>query len=181
MTANKVYAIQEYHFTESDDLFIDANIWIYLYGPQTNPDDWKTKLYSKALDNILKAESRIFIDVLVLSEFINRYARIKYEPIKRSEGIEFKKWRKGAEFKEMAEAIADDSRRIIKRCRLIESGFESIDITAVLRQYKDKCPDFNDQIITELCKSKNMKLVTHDSDFKNVDLTILTCNKKLIN
>lgn len=178
---SRVCSIQNYNFSESDDIFIDTNIWIYIYGPQTNPDDWRARIYSRALGNILKAGSRILIDVLVLSEFINTYARIIHRPIKKARGTEFKEWRKSPEFKETAENIADASRRIIKRCSRIESGFESTDINTVLNDYQAKQPDFNDQVFTELCKARGMKLITHDTDFKDSDLAILTGNNKLLN
>ena len=64
------YPVDSYEFAESDALFMDTNIWLYVYAPQA-PGDWKTRTYSRSLTKILTAKSRIFIDAMVLSEFIN--------------------------------------------------------------------------------------------------------------
>ena len=72
-----IYRVDSYEFAESDALFLDTNIWLYVYAPQA-PNDWRTRIYSKSLGKILTAKSKIFIDALVLSEFINRYARFAY-------------------------------------------------------------------------------------------------------
>lgn len=39
--------------------------------------------------------------------------------------------------------------------------------------------DFNDQILAEICRINNIKLVTHYADFGGYNLTILTANPKL--
>jgi len=75
---NESYHIEEYTFAAADKLLFDANIWLYIYGPQGNPADQRTRVYSAALAKILAARSRIVLDVLILSEFINRYARLRY-------------------------------------------------------------------------------------------------------
>ncbi|CBN56512.1 MULTISPECIES: hypothetical protein [Kamptonema] len=41
--------------------------------------------------------------------------------------------------------------------------------------------DFNDKILAELCKAKNLKLVTHDADFKCEALTAIAANRKFFN
>lgn len=40
--------------------------------------------------------------------------------------------------------------------------------------------DFNDQVLAELCKSRNLTLVTHDGDFKDLGLNLLTANQSLL-
>jgi predicted nucleic acid-binding protein len=68
--ANKIRSIERHNFSRKEQLFLDANIWIYVYGPQ-GPNDRKNRIYSSALANILRANAAIYIDVLVLSEFVN--------------------------------------------------------------------------------------------------------------
>ena len=70
----KIAAVGQHNFTCQDKLFLDANIWMYLYGPPQNRRSSEVRTYSKAFKNILKASSQIYIDVLVVSEFINAYA-----------------------------------------------------------------------------------------------------------
>ena len=40
--------------------------------------------------------------------------------------------------------------------------------------------DFNDQVITEICKSNGFTLITNDSDFKTQEIPILTANTSLL-
>lgn len=82
MTKNKANDIQSYVFTSSDKLLLDANILLFIYGPQSsvNPN---VDVYSEALKKILNSHCQVYVDVLVISEFINRYARIKHGLIKK--------------------------------------------------------------------------------------------------
>jgi|SRR5579884_113571 len=179
---SKVLNISSYTFSKNDAFLLDTNIWLFIYGRQVPGNkDWRIPLYSKALANILASKSRIFIDVLVLSEFVNRYSRIEYNIIKDSaEKGEFKSFRQSSKFKSIAEDIARASRRILGHCERTENGFESIDIDILLSDFEMRCPDFNDQILAELCKTRSFKLVTHDGDFKDCGITLLTANKRLL-
>jgi hypothetical protein len=55
-----------------------------------------------------------------------------------------------------------------------------LDTKSLIDDYGDGKSDFNDLVLVELCKSKALKLVTDDGDFKGKDITILTANKKLL-
>ena len=55
--ARKAEAIASYDFSHSDELLLDANIWLLVYGPQI-PRDPRVAIYSQALDKILAAKSR---------------------------------------------------------------------------------------------------------------------------
>ncbi|MBI5185833.1 MAG: PIN domain-containing protein [Nitrospinae bacterium] len=69
--------IDSFEFRDSGEFLVDTNIWLYIFGPQA-PDNWETRIYSKAYAGILSAKSHVYIDPLILSEFINRYARLIY-------------------------------------------------------------------------------------------------------
>lgn len=47
-------------------------------------------------------------------------------------------------------------------------------------EYEDGGSDFNDQIIRELCRSKGLKLITDDGDFKSQGIAVLTANQRLL-
>lgn len=175
-----VVRVDSYEFVESDSLFVDTNIWFYVYAPQP-PDDKRTRVYSKALSKILTAKSRIFIDAMVLSEFINRYSRLAYNLFKATGSpINFKEYRQSPDFKPVANDIESSVRRILKHCQRTESGFSDCDIDNLLAKYGEGDSDFNDQLMVELCKSKGFKLITHDRDFKNCGITVLTANNRLL-
>jgi predicted nucleic acid-binding protein len=176
----KPVAIRSYSFSSSDRLLLDANIWFFVYGPQ-DPKDYRVPIYSLALKNMLAAQSRLYVDVLVLSEFINRYARMEYEmAIKRGFTGNFKRYRKSADYKPISQAIAASAHRILAQSQRLGSGFETVNIDALLSDFGTNCKDFNDLIIAELGRAQGITLVTDDADFKGVGIPILTANAKLL-
>ncbi|MBN2685556.1 MAG: hypothetical protein JXR40_09780, partial [Pontiellaceae bacterium] len=111
---NDAFPVVSYNFTPDDKLMLDANIWLLVYGPQ-KPQNSRVDIYSQALAKILKAHSRIYIDVLIVSEFMNAYARLKWNIMGKPCG-DFKTFRKSRDFKPIAEGIAEDIRRILAHC-----------------------------------------------------------------
>lgn len=178
MSLKAVKEVGQYHFSSNDKLFLDTNIWLFFYGPQTPRDHW-VSVYSKAFTNILDAKSTIYIDVLIVSEFINTYARQKWKLVAK-EGDQFKDFRMSTDFKQVAKDIADDVRRVLQHCSRLESGFETVNLEDLLSNYADGESDFNDQVIVELCKKEELTLVTHDFDFKGAGIPVLTANRRLL-
>jgi len=176
--ANNVLAVASYNFKPEDELFVDTNVWLFIYGPQ-KPRDTRVAAYSHALARILAAQSRIYIDVLIVSEFINTYARLKWNVLGKPH-TDFKRFRKSAEFKPIAQDIAADVKRVLKQCDRLENGFELLDIDGLIGEYAAGDSDFNDQVIAALCKRKGLKLVTDDGDFGAHGVPVVTANKRLL-
>ena len=170
--------IHHYNFISQDKLFLDANIWLYLYGPPKPRSYWRP-IYSKIFNRILRAKSRIYIDVLVVSEFINAYARLKWRDTPTQPNT-FKAFRSSSDFTSIAEDIVADVELILSYCSKIESGFTTLPINNLLADYTSGGFDFNDQVITEICKSNGFTLITNDSDFKTQEIPILTANQSLL-
>ena len=180
---NKAYEISNYKFNAQENLLFDANIWLDIYGPQGNPTSHRAQVYSRALGNALKAGCSLYMDVLILSEFVNRFARLEYGFL-QSRGTaprDFKSFRNTPDFVPIAEHIANNLRRILQNCKRTESGFSTIHIQNMLSEYKQGGQDVNDQILIALCKAQGFIFVTHDADFKDRGLTILSANRRLLN
>jgi predicted nucleic acid-binding protein len=174
----KAFALTSYNFKPEDELLLDANIWLFVYGPQ-KPGNPRVAIYSKAFSNILTAQSRIYIDVLIVSEFINTYAKLRWHVIGKP-NQNFKKFRKSNDFNPIAQDIAADVKRVMKHCSQVESGFEALDINGVIAEYAAGDSDFNDQVIATLCQKKGLKLVTDDGDFRGLEIPVVTANKRLL-
>jgi len=173
--------LSTYRFRETDRLLFDANIWLFLYSPQYGPNDNRVRIYSAALKSVLAAHSPIFIDTLVLSEFINTWARFAYNKLRApAKPKDFKAYRNSLAFKPVAKAISDACRRILRHATRIDSEFSSLDIDAALSGYEAGKLDFNDYVLAELCNTKGLALVTHDADLKGQTLNILTENTRLL-
>ena len=173
----KAVSVRNYHFKSQDKLFLDANIWLYIYAPQ-NPKSYWVNVYSKAFGRILTAKSCIYIDILVISEFINTYARLKWRT--NASHIDFKTFRNSNAFNPIAQEIANDTKLVLSHCSRIENDFKTVKIDDLLNDYATGSYDFNDQMITDLCKRKGLKLITNDGDFKGQGIPILTANGKLL-
>ena len=174
----KAVEVRNYNFTAQDKVFLDANIWLYLYGPPKPTSHWRP-IYSSIFNRILRAKSRIYIDVLVVSEFINAYARLKWRDASSYPNT-FKIFRSSSDFKTVAQDIAADVKQIMKYCSRIESGFTTLGVDELLNDYAAGDFDFNDQVITELCKNNGLTLITNDGDFKTQEIPILTANRYLL-
>lgn len=177
---NKTIAVSNYAFKPGDRLLLDTNIWLFIYGP-SKPNDSRVNVYSQAFKSMISAKSQIYIDVLVVSEFINRYARMRVGfKTKNNASKNFKKFRQSKDFEPIARDVADVTKRVLKHCKRIESGFETLKISTLINDYAQGKSDFNDQIITTICRKKRLKLVTDDSDFGGREIPVLTANKKLL-
>lgn len=178
MTHKEARDVENYRFTSRDNLFLDANIWLLFFGPQ-RPSDHLVDVYSRAFASILKAQSTIYIDVLIVSEFINTYARQKWKLL--APKVErFKEFRSSPEFQEIAQDIASDVKRVLQYCSLTESGLETLNFTSLLLEFAKGNSDFNDQVISALCKKKGLTLITNDRDFHSRGIPILTANPHLL-
>lgn len=173
-----VLAVNNYSFAPDDELLLDTNVWLLVYGPQ-RPGDSRVATYSQALANILAANSRIYIDVLIVSEFINTYARLKWNVMGKPRG-DFKRFRKSPDFKPVAQDIAADVRQVLKHCSRVENGFATLDIDGMVMEYSGGNSDFNDQVLAALCKERGLKLVTDDGDFGGQGISVVTANRKLL-
>lgn len=173
---SKIESVAGYRFRQEDKLFFDANIWIYLYAP-TNPSHRAVKIYSEMFKRILDVQCTLFIDVLIVSEIVNRLARVKWN--RRKQPV-FKNYRSSAAFRNEAVRIAARVKEMVNHCVKVESCFSSIDVDGLLDAYGSGAYDLNDQVIAEICKRHGLNLVTHDGDFRGADVTILTANKRLL-
>ena len=175
--AHRAKEITSYAFKSTDKLLLDTNVWFFVYGP-SKPNDKRVTVYSRALDKMLKAKSRVYIDVLIVSEFVNRYARMTQNILQDKR--RFKAFRQSEAFKGVAQDIADRVKRILRHCTRVESGFSTVDIDAVIDEYGMGNSDFNDDMLMNLCKRKGLKLVTDDGDFRSREIAILTANRRLL-
>lgn len=170
--------IAHHSFTATDRLFLDANVWLYIFSPHGIGGRWE-QVYSSAYDRIVKAKSQLFTDVLVMSEFTNTYARVKWQQLDRAEKS-FKHFRNSKEFELVAEEISAHAKKIMAMCSRLESGFADIQMSSLLGNYATGKFDFNDQIIVALCRKQHLTLVTNDGDFRNQEVQALTTNQRLL-
>ena len=52
----KASDVRYYNFTSQDKLFLDANIWLYLFGQPKRRSYWRS-IYASVFNRILRAKS----------------------------------------------------------------------------------------------------------------------------
>jgi predicted nucleic acid-binding protein len=179
--SNQVHPIESYKFTAQDAVLFDANIWLYIYGPPSHISNQYRGAYTLALRRIRGCGCPILLDALVLSEFINAYARFFYNKLPlENKPADFKLFRNSSEFKPVAEQISRRAKKILEKTEPAKKLFDAMEMTAILSEYAGGEADFNDQILAQICRLNGLMLVTHDADFSATNLTILTANPKLL-
>jgi len=178
MNAN---SLQKYPFNEKDRLLIDANVWLYAYGPDSYKKENRCAcIYAQELNRIKLSKSQIFINEIILSEFINTFAREKWKDYNdENEYMEFKEYRDSSHFEPIAEDIyygVDDILSIAKYGNYVATGFTVEKARRFIDIYKSGKTDFNDLILKDICKVNGLILVTNDKDFKDCDVPIITEN-----
>jgi len=174
---NKAINATTHVFSASDKLLPDANIWIYLNGPASNPGYWAVQAYSAVLGNILNAGAELYLDVLVLSEFINRFARMEMNRLGQRD---FKSFRQSAAFAPVALAIQQQTSQILAMCQPLDHPFSEWNHSQMLTDFGLGGADWNDQLLVENCRKHGVSPLTNDGDFTEGGINVFTANGKLI-
>ena len=176
---NKARDINTYQFSDSEPLLLDTNIWIYLFPPPVNPQPKAiVRNYSNALKSMLRAKTRILMDVLVLSEYLNKYCRCMWSASNTSQT--YKDFRKTANYPPIGQQASSEARQILNLCARENHPFEGVNINQVLADFEVGKRDFNDGLLIETCRLNGWKFVTHDGDCSEGGIEILTSNCGLL-
>lgn len=176
---NKAIDARRHTFTSTDALLLDANIWIFLNGPAADPTDWRVKTYSNIYSRLLAAGSKLLLDVLVLSEFVNRFARLEMKRLQPGQN-DFKAFRNSADFLPVAKAIETQVGLILMACRPLDHPFSEWNHAGLLKDFSAGTVDMNDQLLVENCRKHKIALLTNDGDFTNGGIPVFTANNKLL-
>lgn len=176
---NKAIDARKHAFTNADSILFDANILLYLYGPVVDPSKWEVQAYSKIFADVLNGGAQLFLDVLVVSEFINRFARLEMKRLQPGQ-VEFKVFRNSTDFISVAKTIEAQVTQIFTICKPIDHFYSEWNHTNVLSNFGLGNFDYNDQLIAENCRKHQLVLLTDDKDFIEGGITVLTANNKLL-
>lgn len=162
------------------NFFFDANVLIYLFGNSSN-SVWEEQ-YAKLYKSLINSQN-LFVNFMIISEFINREAKISYHShlsfynISKNQ-LTFKDYRNCPDGIEVLNGIYETVKvDILEKFNIIDESFSKNDIVDFL---KIDSLDFNDKAIKNICLKNNYILVTNDSDFINTDLNILTANNIIL-
>lgn len=166
---------KRHKYSPEDHLFFDTNIWLHVFGPQGSSHSQRAKSYSQVFKRALKAKSNIYIDVLVISEYLNRSLRLHFNQAGQP-GENFKNYRGTPEYAAAAQEVTRGAKSFLKYCTLVESDFPQCGLMQIMDEFAYSATDFNDEILIKLCHRHQFTLITDDGDFLNSGLSVLSCN-----
>ena len=174
------FDITSYVFDPNKGYFVDTNIWLFIDGPMP-PTEARSRTYSMAMKRLMTSGAKIFVDVLVVSEFMNRFARMEYTQAGGESSYGgFKQYRRSPAFPAVAADIASAVRRMLKTAQRTGTPFANIDVDPVLGLYATGTVDLADALMCESCGTKGHILITDDADMDSAPIPIVTANRKLL-
>lgn len=177
---NRIIDVASYPFQNTDSVLLDTNIWLYLFPAPSNPSAYFQTQYSGIFRSMLSAKVNMIFDVLVLGEYINRYARIEHKASTMAQD-DYKRFRNSPLFDRVAKTISTNISQIIRHASRCDFLFSKIDLNSLLVDFENKHQDVNDCLLIETCIKNNWKLLTNDADFTDGGIEVLTLNRKLLN
>lgn len=169
------YKLQDYAHLSGKDIFVDANVLIYLFWA-TGQHSFESN-YARVFRNLLRQGNKLYVDFLVISEVVNRVLRIEHQKLNSNQ--KFKEFRNSQDGKDVISDIyLIVQNDILSSFKIIGKSFNKIDIEGFL--IVDQL-DFVDKATVSVCTENNFVLLTNDRDFKNSGLDILTGNPHILN
>lgn len=177
------------HQLENKDIFLDANIWLHVFCPVSFSREAIYRKYSWALNRLIHSTNKMYIDITILSEFINRWQKIAFANYKednandnKDQDFQFKRdYKKTEDFKETLRIISSTVEdKILKWSSVINLQYEKKDIFELIGNLEKESIDFNDLHIEKLCKANRLFLLTDDGDFAGSSIDIISGNPKLL-
>jgi hypothetical protein len=177
---NKAYDLSTYAFSSKEPMLLDANVWLFLFPAPSDMSRGYVMEYSAAFKRMYAAGVYLPMDALILSEYLNRYCRIEWRALHSNSYNEFKTFRQSSDFGPVGQAAAEGARYILHFCTRHDHPFSTSDVDKVLGDFECGVCDFNDGLVIETCRSNGWKFVTHDADFTNGGIEVLTSNPRLL-
>ncbi|AYR28220.1 type II toxin-antitoxin system VapC family toxin [Akkermansia muciniphila] len=177
---NKAYDLSSYSFSSGEQILLDTNVWLYLFPAPNNPSISFATQYSTAFSNLVSAQAQPVLDPMVLSEYLNRYIRIEWEGFYKPQYPKFKDFRNSSDFPVIASAGETFAKKILSFCQIHSLPADELDLHRALSSFAAGGKDFNDALLVDICKKRNLKLMTNDGDFQNGGIEVLTTNTKLL-
>lgn len=177
---NKAYNLASYSFAFGEPILVDANTWLYLFPAPGNPRQHFAHQYSSAFSRLVSAQAQPVLDPMVLSEYLNRYCRIEWEGNFKSQYQTFKQFRQSADFGPVVLSAHAFAAKILSFCQIHSVSADELDLNQALTDFKCGQADFNDALLVDVCKKRNMKLMTNDADFRHGGIEVLTTNPRLL-
>lgn len=171
--------VSKYTVGPSEEFFFDTNVWIFIFTPIAGSKPQKQKLYSQLLKDIRSRSACLWINSLVIAEYVNAVLRFEFKQwIERNQkyGVDFKRdFRPTKDYQIVLSEIKDQVADILSICQRRPDDFNALKVEDIITSMGCKL-DFGDSMIVDMCKRYNLKLVTDDKDITESEFsfTVIT-------
>lgn len=159
----------------------DTNIWVYIFAPIAQSNKYKQRVYSRLLSDILSRQATIWINSLILSEYVNVMLKLAFKQWMSNNNLlnaNFKRdFRPQKEYRDALSDVKCQVLSILGLCERRPDDFNRIDINGIIDSIGIVSYDYGDAILVDVCKChREINLVTDDSDITCTDLpfTVIT-------
>lgn len=177
---NKAFNLSSYTFSEGEKILLDTNIWLYLFPAPSNPSNSVATQYSKAFSRLVGVKAQPILDPMVLGEYLNRYARIEWEGLYKTQYASFKQFRNSPDFHAVASSLEIFARKILSVCEVHTIAANELNLHQALTDFSHGHVDFTDAILLDVCRKNSIKIMTNDGDFQACGIEVLTTNSHLL-
>ena len=173
------YNISKYTVGPTEAFFFDTNVWIFIFAPIAGSKPQKQRKYSQLLKDIRSRNACLWINSLVISEYVNAVLRFEFKQwTERNQkyGVEFKRdFRPTQDYQEALADIKDQITTILGICQRRPDDFNALNVENIITSIVCDL-DFGESMIIDMCKRNNLILVTDDKDISKADLsfTVIT-------
>ena len=161
------HKISDYTVGPTEEFFFDTNVWIFVFAPIAGSKPYKQKMYSRLLKEIRSRNACLWINSLVIAEYVNAVLRLEFKQwVERNQkiAVDFKHdFRPTSDYQTALTDIKGQVTAILGICQRRPDDFNALNIENIITSMGNKL-DFGDSMIVDMCQRYNLKLVTDDKD-----------------
>ncbi|MDR2907481.1 MAG: hypothetical protein LBU91_05790 [Bacteroidales bacterium] len=168
-----IYNIKDLPKLADREIFVDANVLIYLNWSSGSAQSMKWEVeYAELFSKLKHQSNQLCIDFLVVSEVVNRMFKTEWK--KRFSHIDnYKHFRDSVEGRQaLTDIYLVVEEQVLSQFNVVGKVFSKDDI---VNFFTIDTLDFMDKGIADICKENNYVLLTNDKDYQCADIEILTC------
>ena len=171
--------ISKYTVGPTEEFFFDTNVWLFVFAPIAGSKPYKQKMYSQILKDIRLRNACLWINSLVIAEYVNAVLRLEFKQwTERNQkyGVDFKRdFRPTADYQAALTDIKGQVAAILGICQRRPDDFNALDVDNIITSMGNKL-DFGDSMIVDMCRRYKLKLVTDDKDIAESEFpfTVIT-------
>lgn len=162
-----------YKINSNDNVFLDTNILIFLFSPSfVSSKEYQVDTYSKIFEKLIENNSAMYINSIVISEFLNRCLRIDFNKNfqNNSNTKDYKiDYRGSVEYQKTLATLLKELNKMFNvfKIKQLDDRFSNFD---TITEFKNSTElDFNDLIIARNVIDNGFKLLSDDGDFDNYE------------